>query len=58
MNLPDSHIENIIPVLVGILRDVSYIDFDESLAWEGAVVCSFSARTTLTFEQNGHCLIS
>lgn len=35
MNLPHSHVNNTVPVLIDILRDVPYIDFDHCLSWEG-----------------------
>ena len=35
MSLPDAHIETTVPVLVEVLRDVPYIDFDHCLAWDG-----------------------
>ncbi|KAH9952080.1 atypical/PIKK/PI4K protein kinase [Amylocystis lapponica] len=34
VNLPDAHVNHTIPVLVDILRDIPYIDFDQCLAWE------------------------
>ncbi|GBE82149.1 Phosphatidylinositol 4-kinase stt4 [Sparassis crispa] len=34
VNLPNSHVNETIPVLVDILRDVPYVDFDQCLAWE------------------------
>ncbi|KAI0782195.1 atypical/PIKK/PI4K protein kinase [Abortiporus biennis] len=34
VNLPDAHVESTVPVLVDILRDIPYIDFDRCLAWE------------------------
>lgn len=35
-NLPSSHLESAIPVLLDMLRDIPYIDFDTSLNWSGA----------------------
>ena len=35
VNMPEAHVEQTIPVLVDILRDVPYIDFDQCLFWEG-----------------------
>ena len=35
--MPSSLVEDTIPVLVDILRDVPYIDFDRCLAWDGAL---------------------
>ncbi|KAK7034075.1 Phosphatidylinositol 4-kinase stt4 [Paramarasmius palmivorus] len=39
VNFPDSHIaetvDTLMPVLIDVLRDVPYIDFDRSLCWEG-----------------------
>ncbi|KIP08777.1 hypothetical protein PHLGIDRAFT_364236 [Phlebiopsis gigantea 11061_1 CR5-6] len=34
VNMPDSLVEDTVPVLVHILRDVPYIDFDRCLAWD------------------------
>ncbi|KAH9930753.1 atypical/PIKK/PI4K protein kinase [Fomitopsis serialis] len=34
VSLPDAHVEQTVPVLVDILRDVPYIDFDQCLFWE------------------------
>ncbi|OCH92135.1 atypical/PIKK/PI4K protein kinase [Obba rivulosa] len=34
VNLPHAHVNDTVPVLVDILRDVPYIDFDKCLAWE------------------------
>ncbi|OBZ65790.1 hypothetical protein A0H81_14348 [Grifola frondosa] len=34
VNLPDAHVSDSLPVLVDILRDVPYIEFDQCLAWE------------------------
>ncbi|KAI0822734.1 atypical/PIKK/PI4K protein kinase [Trametes gibbosa] len=34
VNLPHAHVNDTVPVLVDILRDVSYIDFDRCLSWE------------------------
>ncbi|ESK94184.1 phosphatidylinositol 4-kinase [Moniliophthora roreri MCA 2997] len=38
VNFPDSHIaktvDTLMPVLIDVLRDVPYIDFDRSLSWE------------------------
>ena len=39
-NFPEAHISqtihNILPVLIDVLRDIPYIDFDRCLSWEGA----------------------
>lgn len=39
VNFPEAHIvetlDSIVPVLIDILRDVPYIDFDRCLSWEG-----------------------
>ncbi|CAG7846286.1 Phosphatidylinositol 4-kinase stt4 Short=PI4-kinase; Short=PtdIns-4-kinase [Serendipita indica DSM 11827] len=32
-NLPLGHLESAIPVLLDILRDIPFVDFDQSLAW-------------------------
>ncbi|KAI0934808.1 hypothetical protein AcW1_006214 [Taiwanofungus camphoratus] len=34
VNLPDVHVDHTVPVLIDILRDVPYIDFDQCLDWE------------------------
>lgn len=34
VNLPDAHVDQTVPVLIDILRDVPYIDFDQCLFWE------------------------
>ncbi|CAL1705565.1 unnamed protein product [Somion occarium] len=34
ISLPDAHVEATVPVLVDLLRDIPYIDFDHCLAWE------------------------
>ncbi|KZT09606.1 atypical/PIKK/PI4K protein kinase [Laetiporus sulphureus 93-53] len=34
INLPDTHVDQTVPVLVDILRDVPYIDFDQCLFWD------------------------
>ena len=36
VSLPNSHVNETVPVLVDILRDIPYIDFDRCLAWDGA----------------------
>lgn len=36
VNLPNSHVDDTVPVLIEILRDILYIDFDHCLAWDGA----------------------
>lgn len=33
--MPNSHVEDTVPVLIDILRDVPYIDFDRCMAWDG-----------------------
>ena len=41
VNIPDAHIESAVFVLIDILRDVPFIDFDKSLSWTGKKVpCS------------------
>ena len=35
VNLPDTHVNETVPVLIDILRDIPYIDFDHCLAWDG-----------------------
>lgn len=35
MNLPGTHVEVTVPVLIEMLTDVPYIDFDKTLSWEG-----------------------
>ncbi|KAI0075272.1 hypothetical protein K474DRAFT_1676500 [Panus rudis PR-1116 ss-1] len=34
VSLPHAHVEATVPVLVDILRDIPYIDFDQCLAWD------------------------
>ncbi|KAH8099528.1 atypical/PIKK/PI4K protein kinase [Cristinia sonorae] len=34
VNLPDAHVEATVPVLVDILRDIPYIDFDRCFTWD------------------------
>ncbi|KAH9852668.1 atypical/PIKK/PI4K protein kinase [Lenzites betulinus] len=34
VNLPHAHVNDTVPVLVDILRDVPYIDFDRCLSWD------------------------
>ncbi|PCH37888.1 atypical/PIKK/PI4K protein kinase [Wolfiporia cocos MD-104 SS10] len=34
VSLPDAHVGQTVPVLVDILRDIPYIDFDQCLFWE------------------------
>ncbi|EPS96826.1 hypothetical protein FOMPIDRAFT_1052946 [Fomitopsis schrenkii] len=34
VSLPEAHVDQTVPVLVDILRDVPYIDFDQCLFWE------------------------
>ncbi len=41
MNLPDIHVNETVPVLIDILRDIPYIDFDHCLAWDGKFVASY-----------------
>lgn len=40
VNFPDSHVSNsintILPVLIDMLRDLPFIEFDRSFSWEGA----------------------
>ncbi len=40
VNLPDTHVDETVPVLVDILRDIPYIDFDRCLAWDGTLFIS------------------
>ena len=35
VNMPDTLVDETVPVLIEILRDVPYIDFDRCLAWDG-----------------------
>ncbi|TCD70919.1 phosphatidylinositol-4- kinase [Steccherinum ochraceum] len=35
VNLPHAHVEATVPVLVDILRDIPYIDFDRCFTWDG-----------------------
>ncbi|KAJ3555853.1 hypothetical protein NM688_g2347 [Phlebia brevispora] len=34
INLPNTHIDETVPVLIDILHDIPYIDFDHCLAWD------------------------
>ncbi|CDO73608.1 hypothetical protein BN946_scf185014.g78 [Trametes cinnabarina] len=34
VNLPHAHVNDTVPVLIDILRDVPYIDFDQCLSWD------------------------
>lgn len=43
ISMPHSHVDDIVPVLVDILGDVPYIDFDRCLSWDG----TFSSVTIL-----------
>lgn len=43
ISMPHSHVDDIVPVLVDILGDVPYIDFDRCLSWDG----TFSSVTML-----------
>jgi hypothetical protein len=42
VNFPEIHVTNnidsVVPVLIDILRDVPFIDFDKCLSWEGELV--------------------
>jgi phosphatidylinositol 4-kinase len=42
MHFPDdqvaSTINTVMPVLIDILRDIPYIDFDQNLFWDGMVL--------------------
>lgn len=46
VNFPDIQIDNtidtLIPVLIDVLRDVPYIDFDKCLSWEGQCILPVS----------------
>ena len=35
VNMPNPLLDETVPVLIDILRDVPYIDFDRCLAWDG-----------------------
>jgi hypothetical protein len=37
-HLPPGHLESAIPVLLDMLRDIPFIDFDPSLSWSGAYI--------------------
>ncbi|EJU05379.1 atypical/PIKK/PI4K protein kinase [Dacryopinax primogenitus] len=44
-SVPDEHIDRTLTVLVELLRDVPYIDFEPSLAWTGAhLIISFLSK--------------
>ncbi|THH29581.1 hypothetical protein EUX98_g4604 [Antrodiella citrinella] len=34
VNLPDAHVDATVPVLIDILRDIPYIDFDRCFTWD------------------------
>ncbi|OSD08514.1 atypical/PIKK/PI4K protein kinase [Trametes coccinea BRFM310] len=34
VNLPHAHVNDTVPVLIDILRDIPYIDFDQCLSWD------------------------
>lgn len=42
VSLPEAHVDQTVPVLVDILRDVPYIDFDQCLFWEGEYEAAIS----------------
>jgi hypothetical protein len=46
MHFPDpqisTSIETLMPVLVGMLKDVPFIDFDKSLSWTGMICLRLS----------------
>ncbi|TFK94778.1 atypical/PIKK/PI4K protein kinase [Polyporus arcularius HHB13444] len=48
VNLPNSHVDDTVPVLVDILRDVPYIDFDQCLSWEEWAMPDQLVSTTVT----------
>ena len=37
VNMPDSLVEDTMPVLIDVLRDVPHIDFDRCMAWDGTL---------------------
>lgn len=51
INMPDSHVEDTVPVLIDILRDVPYIDFDRCLAWDGKWLVCYLMRLII------HCAL-
>ena len=40
VNLPEALLGSAVPVLLDILRDIPYFDFDRNLAWDGVCSCS------------------
>ncbi|TBU65484.1 atypical/PIKK/PI4K protein kinase [Dichomitus squalens] len=48
INMPHSHVKDTVPVLVDILRDVPYIDFDRCLSWDEWAMPDQLVSTTVT----------
>ncbi|KAJ8463246.1 hypothetical protein ONZ51_g10373 [Trametes cubensis] len=48
VNLPHAHVDDTVPVLVDILRDVPYIDFDQCLSWDDWAMPDQLVSTTVT----------
>ncbi|KAM5531731.1 hypothetical protein V8D89_014580 [Ganoderma adspersum] len=46
--MPHSHVDDIVPVLVDILGDVPYIDFDRCLSWDDWAMPDQLVSTTVT----------
>lgn len=51
VSLPHAHVDETVPVLVDILRDIPYIDFDRCLAWDGACVRVSVEAATIQLSQ-------
>jgi phosphatidylinositol 4-kinase A len=51
VNFPEDHIvdnvDTIMPVLIDVLHDVPFIDFDQSLSWEGVPMSDFLNVTNM-----------
>ncbi|KAI8989762.1 atypical/PIKK/PI4K protein kinase [Trametes punicea] len=48
INLPYAHVDDTVPVLIDILRDVPYIDFDQCLSWDDWAIPDQLVSTTVT----------
>ncbi|KAI0647399.1 atypical/PIKK/PI4K protein kinase [Trametes meyenii] len=48
VNLPNAHVSETVPVLIDILRDVPYIDFDQCMSWDEWAMPDQLVSTTVT----------
>ncbi|KAI0362486.1 atypical/PIKK/PI4K protein kinase [Trametes cingulata] len=48
VNLPNAHVNETVPVLIDILRDVPYIDFDQCLSWDDWAMPDQLVSTTVS----------